>query len=486
MSKKEILIGLLILIFLAIFIKKDFLFKDLPRQIINKNPYREANLRIALNTPAADLSEYSLDLNSLIRTANVYEGLVAFDRNLKIIPALAVSWGNTDNLTWGFKLRQGVKFHDQKSFDANSVKQSFENAQKYGGSAIKNILSTIKEIKIKDSFSIQIITSKPDPLLLSKLTKFYIGRPNNSGTGPYKILKQEAGKLSLTGFSEYWGRLPIYQNAEYIVIKDKNERQQEYAKGTIDILAAVPKEQMSTVPQNQIKTMFSMEANFLMFNLKDPLFSDISSRNSLLTIFDPGKIESIGNGVVRQLSQFIPPGVYGHNPEIRMFEYTEAKRARDIFGEQKKKVTLDYPSTYKTLAEYLKKQLDEAGFITTLNPINSVELLGKVKKNESQLFILGWQSDNGDAQEFFDDFCHSKGTYNNGRYSNSEVDKLIEQTRQEVNPGIRLENLKKISKLVHDDLIGIPLFESSRMYAVKEGIGWDPRMDGLVLALDVK
>ena len=132
MSKKNILIGLLILIALVGFIKKDFFLKELPDKIFGPQRYKEETLVIVLNTPATDLSPYSLNLNNLIRTANIYEGLVAFDRNLRIIPSLAVSWGNLDPVTWEFKLRKEVVFHDHTSFDAEKVVKSFEDAQKNG------------------------------------------------------------------------------------------------------------------------------------------------------------------------------------------------------------------------------------------------------------------------------------------------------------------------------------------------------------------
>ena len=102
------------------------------------------------------------------------------------------------------------------------------------------------------------------------------------------------------------------------------------------------------------------------------------------------------------------------------------------------------------------------------------------------MFVIGWQAENGDAGDFLDAFIHSKGEYNNGRYVNVVVDKLIENSRKELDPAKRLQTLQKIMELVNNDLIGIPLFESSRLYAVKKGVVWEPRLDGLVLASDVK
>ncbi|MBN2096041.1 hypothetical protein JW752_01440 [Candidatus Peregrinibacteria bacterium] len=487
MSKKNIFTGLLILIALFVFIKKDFLFQELPNKIFGPHSYKADTLMIVLNAEATDISPYSLNLNNMIRTANVYEGLVKFDKNLRVIPGLAVSWGNLDPVTWEFKLRKEVVFQDGTPFDAQSVIDSYNESQKIGGSQVKSVLSTIREIQKKDDFTLKIITQKPDPLILSKLTKFHINRPDNTGTGPYKIQEWVKGDhLILTAFENYWGRHPAYRTVNYRVTKNKEQRQTDFEQGLIDILVAVPRDQALELPKEQVKTSYSLEVNFLMFKLDDPLLADRDVREAILTIFDPAEIEAIGNHFVRQVSQFVAPGVYGYNPNIPMAEFSEEKRAKDLFGEQRKKITLDYLTTYRTLADYLKNQLREAGFLVKDNPVSPTDLLQRIKDNQSQMFVIGWQAENGDAGGFLDDFIHSKGQYNNGRYKNAVVDALIEKSRQELDPQKRLTTLQKIMELIHKDLIGIPLFESSRLYAVKKGVEWEPRLDGLVLATDVK
>jgi peptide/nickel transport system substrate-binding protein len=487
MSKRDIFIGILIFFALIIFINQDFFFNDLPNKIFGPQHYKKETLQIVLNTPATDLSEYSLNLNNLIRTANIYEGLVAFDRNLRFIPALAVSWGNLNPTTWEFKLREEVAFHDQSLFDAQSVVTSFNNAQSSGSSQAKSLLSTIKEINVVDPYTVRIITNEPDPLILSKLTKFYISKPNRIGTGSYVYTDwQKGNKLSLTAFPNYWGKQPIYQNVEYKVVKSKRQRQKDFEEGLIDILVAVPRDQALILPEEQVKTSYSLEVNFLMFKLDDPLLKDRKTREAIMTVFDPEKIEEIGNFFVRQVSQFVAPGVYGYNPNIPMHEFSEENRAKNLFGQQRKKLTLDFLSTYKTLADYLAKQLLDAGFLVSANAISPENLLSNIKENKSQMFIIGWQAENGDAGDFLDAFIHSEGEFNNGRYKNAFVDKLIEKSSQELDPAIRLKTLQQIIELVDKDLIGIPLFESSRLYALKKGLSWEPRLDGLVLATDVK
>ena len=223
-----------------------------------------------------------------------------------------------------------------------------------------------------------------------------------------------------------------------------------------------------------------------MFKLDDKLLSQVDIRQAIATIFNPAQIEAIGNHFVRQATQFIAPGVFGYNSTIPPFKYSEEKRNKSIFGSRLERIKLDYLSTYQTLSEYLKKQLRDAGFSVVMNAVSPDELLKQIKNNESQLFLIGWQAEDGDAGGFLDAFIHSKGEFNGGRYVNLEIDKMIEESRQEMDPQERLKLLQDIMLKINDDLIGIPLFESSRLYAIQPGVSWEPRLDGLVLAAEVE
>ena len=378
--KKNILIGLLIVLALVGYMKKDFLIEKGSDLIFGGQQYNEDVLMIVLNEPATDISPYSLNLNNMIRTANVFQGLVSFDKNLKITPALALSWGNVDSTTWEFKLRKGVEFHDRSDFNANSVIESFKTAKEAGSSLVSTYINTIKEIKVIDDYNIQIVTKAPDPLLLSKLTKLYISRPENMGTGPYKIREWTEGtKLDLTAFTDYWGAHPTYRNVEYVVTTNKTQRKNDFESGKTHILVAVPQEQALELPDKQVKTSYSLEVNFLIFKLDDELLGQREIREAIKTIFDPAQIESIGNSFVRQATQFIAPGVYGYNSEILPFKFDEESRAINIFEDHLEKVKIDYLSSYKTLSEYLVKQLKETGFSVKDNPVSPNELLDIIR-----------------------------------------------------------------------------------------------------------
>ena len=449
-------------------------------------PGRGNILKIVVNTEVTDISPYSLNLDNITRIQNIYEGLVAFDRNLKIVPALAVGWGNLSDTRWEFRLREGVKFHDGSLLTAQDVVDSFDRAKNSGNIQIAGYIDNIETILTSENNRIIVVTKTPDPLLLSKLTKLFILKENNVGTGPYLLDEWIAGKrFSLKAFSDYWGRQPAFKRAHYEVITNRADRKKAFANGDIDLLVGLTEDQAMELPREQIITSYGLEVNFLMFRLNDPLFEDRNTREAILTLIDPEKIEEIGNRFVRSNNQFIAQGVYGYNQNIPVYDYRPEKEARSLFGKRLERLSFDYLPTYSTLAQYLVSQLKLAGFSVNDNALEPSVLMDRISRNESQLFLVGWRAEDGDAGGFFDAFIHSEGPFNNGRYKNDEIDRLIEESRAEMDPKKRLVLLQEINALITQDLIGIPLFETSRLFALKKGIKWEPRLDGQVLASEI-
>jgi peptide/nickel transport system substrate-binding protein len=138
------------------------------------------------------LNDQTLTINS-----NIYNILVEFDETFKIIPSLARSWNNPDNLTWRFNLRQDVKFHNGYNFTAEDVKYSIELIIADKNNSFYGFLSMIEEVIIHDDFIVDIVTFEPYPILLNKIANIYIISKNYHenlkeiypvGTGAYKFV----------------------------------------------------------------------------------------------------------------------------------------------------------------------------------------------------------------------------------------------------------------------------------------------------------
>ncbi len=90
------------------------------------------DFKIGILGPPSSMDPHasSLDANVLI-SSHMFEGVTRVDADNKLIPQLAQSWKNVDRLTWEFKLRQGVKFHDGSVMTAEDVVYSLERVKMY-------------------------------------------------------------------------------------------------------------------------------------------------------------------------------------------------------------------------------------------------------------------------------------------------------------------------------------------------------------------
>ena len=128
----------------------------------------DTTLTIVYSFGVESLEPTLYDSANRSRTLNVYERLVATDRNLQPCSGLALSWGRIDETTWEFKLRPDVVFHDGSSFDSKDVKASFDRAMKHEKSGLKDMLSTIKSVESIDDLTVHIKTKEPDPILVNR------------------------------------------------------------------------------------------------------------------------------------------------------------------------------------------------------------------------------------------------------------------------------------------------------------------------------
>src|SRR5881227_412076 len=176
-------------------------------------PAAAADLAIGLGTDvtAIDPHYHNLTPNNNV-AAHIFDYLVLRDERQKTIPGLAESWKVIDPVTWEFKLRRGVKFHDGSDFTAANVVASIERvpAVPNSPSPFTAYTKQIKEMIVVDPYTIRFRTATPYPLMPSDMTQvaivskaaakattedFNSGRAA-IGTGPYKLVRYAKGDQS--------------------------------------------------------------------------------------------------------------------------------------------------------------------------------------------------------------------------------------------------------------------------------------------------
>ncbi|KYK20659.1 hypothetical protein AYK21_05725 [Thermoplasmatales archaeon SG8-52-2] len=455
--------------------------------------------------------------NQLTIKPNIFNSLVEFDKNFKIIPALSESWNNPNNLTWRFNLRKNVKFHNGNNFTAEDVKFSIDEL-------FPSFSSFIDEVTILNNYTIEIKTKLPYPTLLSKLAQsfFVLSKKDVEessdnwpiGTGAYKLVEYvENNYTKLERFDEYWGEKASIKTVIFKLIANDNERIKQLKVGTIDIAEYNVNESIDEILENDnIKLVkfaplstyiigFDLRKNnsYGFANGENPT-ADIRVRKA---IYHAINIEPLINGPFQGLaipaSQFTTYYIFGYNPEIERLPY-DIEKAKNLLIEagyedgfeiEMDCITEMYDYN-KENCRLIAEQLSEIGINVSLNEMSSDEFNQKVviEKNTS-LWLVGWGTISVDGGVVYDYFIRTEGEnylgfYNSGYYSNSSVDLLGENASIEMDSDLRQKYLKEGFKIaVVDDVIIVPLFSQELFIFTSKNIDLEPRADLKLIVEDI-
>jgi len=433
---------------------------------------------------------------------NIYEGLTRFDKNLALEPCLAISWGQIDQFTWEFKLRDEVYFHDGTIFDSADVLASINYAMDDENSQMMSVLSSIENVEATDDLTVLITTNKIDPILPNRLAYINVFPSDEDvqdapiGTGPYSAISYNVSsdsgdsELVLRYFSYYWGFKPSYESVKIVSISDSEKREEALLNGEIDVLANVAPESVADLETAGISvvTQPSLEVNFFLFNTES-VFEDVVLREAFAMAVDTEDLVSGFSEYAQVADQFVGKGVSGYDSTIKMPAY-DADGAKSVFEENEVfDFSIAMADGMEELGGYLQAMFAfGAGVEVNAEYLSAADLTLAMTEGSYDVYFTGWKSELGDAVDLYETVFHSKdefyGAYNVG-YENSEVDELIEESFSESDSMERISILKEIMHiLIEEDLAGVPLFESKFIYGFSEGVSWSSRVDGYILAAE--
>jgi peptide/nickel transport system substrate-binding protein len=455
-------------------------------------------LRVIFPNDAMSLEPTAFDPAVRQRLVNIYEPLVRPDRDLNMQPALALSWGMLDDLTWEFILRPNVRFHDGSDFGVEDIVASFDRALQFDGSSVKDNLSNLERYEmIGNRFIVK--TKVPDPLLLQKISTVLIVPSELAaenqfvpiGTGPYRFVAWKPGEsMVLQGFVGHWGRNTPFRRVELVTVVNKAERVNKFLQGEADFLAFVPFDALSYLKGDiTVKSIPSLEVQFLLFNFDSPFLNDVENRRIVSMALDQNALADRLGAFAKPVSQFVSNGVFGYNPDIDPYEFDtqKAKSLAAKTGLSGKTLQFHLPLGLDVLGEHVRQQLNDVGVNVIVSYLEPADFMESLQTGKADIYFLAVKSDLGDAMSFLEVIAHSNGEFNVGNYDGKRVDDLIDSSLRELDLETRLAKLQEAMKIVViDDVMGLPLFEYDQIYAYHEGLEFEPRIDGLVYFNEIK
>jgi peptide/nickel transport system substrate-binding protein len=465
---------------------------------------------------------------------HVYESLVRQDEQLRPKPGLAVSWKAIEPTVWEFKLRPNVTFHNGAPFTADDVKYSIDRAMSLSGPrTFRTFLRGVDSVSVAGPLIVHIKTKVPEPALPDNLsivsilpkslgpnvTENSLAKGTSAiGTGPYRYGGWVHGeKITLLKNPNYWDEKEPWDTVVFHIIPRVPARASALLAGSVDLIDGVT----STVADsfsssNKIETVgvTSYMLNYLQFDTvndtspyvkaqsgqplsKNPL-ADKQVRQALMhAVNREGIIKFLMKGDAVAAEQIVPEGFFGHDPKLRAPAFDLAK-AKSLLAEA------GYPNGFKMtihctndryvndakMCEALAQSFSQIGLKVDISALPYSVLIGRVAKQEFSAWILGVGATTGDSLQPLSSVVHSQdknaGGNNYGRYSNKELDALIDKAERTMDEQARSELQKAAAKAAVEDGALIPLINIKATWAFRKDLTIKPRKDGFTMAMGIR
>ena len=448
----------------------------------------------------------------------VYEALVTRGLDMSIEPQLATDWKTTDPNTWVFNLRKGVKFSDGTDMTAKDVVFSILRA-KQPTSDFKEYISTISDVKEIDNYTVQVTTSKPNPILLNQLSNIFImskkwsidfgatvsqnwdggeetfSATNAMGTGPFKItLREPNTKTVFERNSNWWGSMKDNSVSEIHLLPIKNSATRVAAllSGEVDLVTDAPVQDLARIGNSadhdvvstaQMRTIFlgmDQAADKLRSgNTGDNPFKKKEVRQALYQAID---IEAIKKKVMRGLSEpagiITFPGVNGYTQDL------DKRLPYDVDAAKKLLADAGYPKGFdvelrcpndryvndEAICTAVVGMLGKIGVNVNLFAQTKSKHFKELKEDKGDFYMLGWGVPTLDSHYVFHYLYESGASWNKVNFSNSEVDAAIRVMEGEVDLDKRNAAIANAWKIVKDDISYLPLHHQVISWATKKNV----------------
>lgn len=395
-------------------------------------------------------------------------------------PLLAESWSVADDkVTWTFKLRRNVKFHDGSAMTSADVAASFNRLiAPNSGLPRGNDLRIIKSIREVDPYTIEFVTATPfGPFLrtiaqdsASIVAKGSLPAPGQRinwkviGTGPYKYESHVAEQsVTLVRNEDYWGKKPEAPKLVFLSVSEPSTRLAMLESGEADIVVDVPGVELPRLKEEKSIKLIQKPNTRLVhlgMNVSKTPFKDPRVRLALNAAIDrQALIEGVLGGIGVKAESIIAPDVFGYSAQPGAYSYDPAK-AKKLLAEA------GYPNGFKAtlwtpqgryymdreIAVAAQAQLKAIGVDVDVKVIDWSTYLTLLRKpeaeNKSELYLLGWETGTTDIQYILSTVFSSARVppagWNTMFYKDAVTDKMSEQVASEVDPKKRADLAAKL------------------------------------------
>ncbi|MFZ2956138.1 MAG: peptide ABC transporter substrate-binding protein [Candidatus Ozemobacteraceae bacterium] len=437
----------------------------------------------------------------------MFDGLVEFDPDAHVVPAIAESWQiSSDRLTYTMKLRSGVRFHAIHGSDgrptknggrlvtAEDVSHTFHrllNPQDHiprsrlfwvirGARAFaEGSAPDITGIKVLASDSLAISLEKPFAPFLSLLAlpaAFIVPKEDAEnpdfgtdpvGTGPFLWGGKQAETMVLKANPNYFRGKPYLDRIDFLLIKEEKDSFAMFKRGEL-MQTNVPDPEYKNIKSDPYWSALLQETSrwgtyYLGMNVTKPPFDNVKVRQAINFAIDRETIvKLILNDRARVARGVLPPGIMGYNPALRGYTY-DPERAKRLLAEAGYPGGKGFPEislqfnrdpSHTRSSEYILANLRDIGITCLLKEVEFPEHIKAVENGDVGFFRMGWTVDYPDPDNFLYTLFYSGNIGREGNfahYSNPKVDELVDRARFEIDPKERIPLYQRAEQMIVEE-----------------------------------
>lgn len=421
---------------------------------------------------------------------NIHNPLVYYNEFNELELVLADSYEvSEDGLTYTFKLKEGVKFHDGSDFTSADVKYTWDYYRNPDNGAVRAGLFTgVSEIETPDDLTVVVKMATINAASLANWAAFPIVqskyhaevgestyRTAPIGTGAYKLKEWRAAEFTeLEAFEDHFRGRPNIDIIRLEVVPEPSVRTIALQTGDADatVWPLLVEDSLSFAQDPNYVVLKALGNSIKHFPLNNslPQLSDKRVRQAMMYGLDREKIVAdLWRGAASVAHSNIPPSSFYYNSNLKQYAY-DVERAKALLDEAgwvpgsdgvraKDGVRLAFTMTTITgdqarrpIAEFAQQQLKEIGVEIQLAEAPVASILEGLRNGTLESSIFNWTYNNGAIEPDPFSTLHSTGGNNFNQFKNAEVDRLIEEGLQVVAPEERRKYYDQIQEIFVEEV----------------------------------
>lgn len=487
-------------------------------------------LRVTFSWPTAIDPAVGSDFSSSTALANLYDTLVFPNADGSVQPWLAESWeASEDGLTWTFKLKEGIKFHDGSELQASDVVYSMNRMLTVGEGFAYLFIDTVGDVTAVDDYTVEFKLAQPNGLFLPSLIRLYVlneklVRANTQAEGPYGdegdygqefLLTNDAGSgpymikefpleehVLMEKFPDWWGEfvdnapdqfrmIATTETATVRTLMSNGELDISDQWQTIEALQAL--DQIEGV---DIAAFSNLTSFYFMLNTKLPPLDDVHCRRAISYAFDYDTAVGLEWPGTKAMVGPVPQALGGHNPDVTVYTHDMDKAQEELAQCQYADSIDQYPIEFVWISEVpdeekfallFQSNMAELGIPVEIvsSPWLSVVENTSTLETSPHLVSIYVSSDLPEAGSMLKQRYHSStaATWSQNEWlQDSELDAAIDDALGTADQAERFAKYQDIQAELADQAVSVFVYDQVEKHAYQTYLDWPPAKGDVIPA----